>query len=61
MVRTLAGWKMEAVRNLLKIDYKAHLKKYDSFYVITGDEGKGKSNLLLLISEEWEKITGALS
>lgn len=49
---------MKQIRHLLRTSYRAHQDKQDTVLIITGNEGIGKSNLLLDIIEEWEKITG---
>ena len=49
---------MKQIRHLLRTCYKAHKDHQDTVLIITGNEGIGKSNLLLDIIEEWEHITG---
>jgi hypothetical protein len=49
---------MEYIRQMLKKAYLAQQDGHDSVFIITGNEGFGKSHLLLNIAEEWGKITG---
>lgn len=48
---------MEYVRGILKKAYSAQKDGHDTVLVITGNEGFGKSHLLLNIVEEWAVIT----
>lgn len=49
---------MRQIRRLLEMVYKAHMDEHDTVWIITGNEGMGKSNLLLDIVEEWGDMTG---
>lgn len=51
---------MKKVIELLETSFKAHKNNHDTVLIITGNEGFGKSNLLLDMVTEWERITGTV-
>ena len=48
---------MKEIQRLLEKVLKAHQDQHDTVWIISGDEGFGKSNLLLDIVEEWGLMT----
>lgn len=48
---------MKQIRRLLREAYFAHKDGHDTLWVISGNEGMGKSNLMLIMVEEWGKLT----